>query len=266
MNALAYVFLFLSFVYIWTFPTFVLVDFKPPQKWFFIAFWAHFWMALAAWYVPRLYAGDLFRRLSVVGKTALVGLVLALYAFPVTFVFLRVATWQFPLQRSIDQTLFDSANLGLTGGPVLVGVDPRSSGGPDGIRTGEARYRFTLRFGPRSYKDYIKATKALDAGPIRVTGRLVRDGNVIAWCSRQVQELETPNKITKPALYFPTLRRMEFSDITAECFGPAEAAAQVGNEPVDLQWTAFVKLVGDRESTTRTFGAHERGLSVRKEV
>jgi hypothetical protein len=129
----------------------------------------------------------------------------------------------------------------------------------------ESHYRFFLRFGPRSYKDYIKATKALDAGPIRVSGRLLRDdGRVLAWCSGYVSMLETPNNITKPALYFPTLKRMEFSRMPVNCVGPPERNPS-RNPSVSLHWSAEVTLRGDREVHRTIFRGSHTGLTIRRE-
>jgi hypothetical protein len=242
-NALLYIFMYLSALYSFQFPVYVLVDWQPPPKWFFVVWWAHFWMAIAAWLMPRLRAGERWGRLSYATRAVVLPVLALVYVSPFAFVFWRAATWQFPLQRAIDQAVFDRPNL------VTMGA------GPTLTATGEeARYKFSLRFGPRSFRDYINAIKALDAGPVSVTGRLLSDGGVIAWCSGYVAELETPNKILIPAAYFPTLRRMEFTDIPVECVGPSEAAARLRSEAeVQARWTAKVTLIGDREREEREY-------------
>lgn len=267
LNALAYVWVFLSAIYTWTFPTYVLVDFQPPPKWYFLVWWAHFWMALAAWYVPKVVGRRGPRRMSALARAALLTIAALLYIYPVAFVFARVATWQFPYQRELDANLFREAQLRLAGGVAV--AESRTLGGaraataPGGEAPSEARYRFTLRFGPRSYKDYIKATKALDAGPVRVSGRLFRpDGTVLAWCSSYTTMLETPNTITSPALYFPTLKRMEYTSIPVDCSGPVDRSVVSGGGTVDLAWTARVKLRGDREVQDRTFGGRHQDLGI----
>jgi hypothetical protein len=247
-NALIYVFIFLSVIYTWTFPTFVLVDFQPPAKWFFVVWWAHFWMAIAAWYVPKsLYSRKFWDRFSGrPSKAVLVSIIMGIYLFPVSFVFWRVATWQFPYQHAIDQKAFQQMKVVLQNDPVLTSVHT------EGESAGEAHYQFSVRLGPRPYKDYIKATKALDAGPVLVTGRLMREGEIIAICREQVDMLETPNNILVPAKYIPALRRMEYTDVTVECAGPATLAG-TSEAPMEVAWTAHVTLIGDREQEQRSY-------------
>jgi len=112
----------------------------------------------------------------------------------------------------------------------------------------------TLRFGPRPYKDYIKATKALDGGPINVVGRISNaDGEPIAFCSTDIQKLETPNNILSPRLYLPALRRMVYTDIPVECLGGPVSAQTVPDGVVSVGWRAEVTLQGDRHATTRSY-------------
>src|SRR5204863_140405 len=111
----------------------------------------------------------------------------------------------------IDQTAFARAKMELQNGPTLI------------EQKQEARYRFILRFGPRSYNDYTGLVRDLDAGPITVTGHLLRHGTIVAWCSAYIPSLESPNAITKPAAYFPAVRNMNYSDFPADCLGPRSA-------------------------------------------
>lgn len=250
-NALIYVWLFLSVIYTFTFPTFVLVDFQPPPKWFFVVWWAHFWMAIAAWLVPGGVSRGLalWRRLrSGLARAVALLLVVVLYAFPFVFVFWRAGTWQFQLQHEIDAATFEQVELVVVDEPALASVNSEGAGLP------EASYGFSLRFGPRPYLDYINATKAIDAGPVRVTARLVSDGGIVAWCAAYVEELETPNNILNPVEYFPALQRMEYTEIPVSCLGPADGSGglQAGAE-LDLEWEALVTLIGDRETLERTY-------------
>lgn len=266
-NALLYVWIFLSAFYAYLFPTWILVDFAPPPKWFWLAWWAHFWMAIAAWLTPKLYAGELWRRLGGLARASLVVGVLLIYIYPFSFVFWRVAQWQFPLQRAIDEATFAGVAFRLEDEPTLISA---GAGSGSALATGEstaastvdqnAHYRFTLRFGPRIYQDYIKASKALDAGPVQVTGTLLHGGEFLASCSTYVEMLETPNTIRVPAEYFPALRRMEFTDIPVDCVGPSAAAAELAGASVrvDVQWRVEVMLIGDREKRETTFEALER--------
>jgi hypothetical protein len=265
LNALAYVWIFLSTIYTWTFPTFVLVDFQPPAKWFFVVWWAHFWMALAAWYVPiGLYSPTFWGRFrSGWARTLIIIAIVLIYLFPISFVFWRVATWQFAKQHDIDQAAFNQIQLVLKDQPTLTAIE--AVAGQPAVQ--EAHYHFTLNFGPRPYRDYINALKALDAGPVSVTGRLLHKGQIIAWCSGFVEMLETPNNIITPGKYFPEVERLKFTDIPVACIGPAESAQQVGlingEVKVDLQWTADVNLIGDREQSERHYGDHLTVVSLR---
>lgn len=255
-SALGYVFIFLSAIYTWTFPTFVLVDYQPPPKWFFVVWWAHFWMAIAAYYMPKIYGPAIKEKLRtpLMRSTMLILLVL-IYVSPFAFVFLRTAAWQFPLQHEIDQAAFDQASLEMYDSLTLSSSDANA---------GPAHYQFSLRFGPRPYKDYINAIKALDAGPVRVSGVVMHNGDEIAFCSSYTDMIETPNTILVPALYFPALTRMEFTNITVDCVGPAGAAQALSvNTPLDVRWTADVTLVGDREEMDRRYEGTQTGIPLR---
>jgi hypothetical protein len=275
LNGLVYVFFLLSSIYSWTFPTFILVDFQPPPKWFFVVWWAHFWLALTAVAVYKLYESGYFRRFTGVARSVGITVLVLVWFVPLLFVVWRVGTWQFPYQWTIDQATFRQAQLEFQGEPLSASTGPITAGAatpgveelasaagqpPREEAIQEARYQYTLRFGPRSYTDYINATKALDAGPVRVTGTLVRDGEIIASCFAYVEKLETPNNITDPSLYFPTLKRMEHTYIPVECVGPAAAAEDGGR--VNLLWTADVQLIGDKFKTERTFTGNHQNVSI----
>jgi hypothetical protein len=268
LNALIYVWIFLSTIYTWTYPTFILVDFQPPPKWFFVVWWAHFWMAIAAWAVPKtIYSPTFWSRFGTrAAKAGVVALIVVLYFVPVGFVFFRVPTWQFPLQNSIDQANFENVDLTLHKGPTLHALSAIAE--QSGVQ--HARYRFTLRFGPRPYKDYINATKAMDAGPVDVTGSVLHEDEVIGYCSEHVRMLETPNNIVVPALYFPTLERMTYTNIPVDCVGPAhivERLSKGSNPQVDVVWQANVTLIGDRsQEETEYEGTEAVALEVDQEV
>jgi hypothetical protein len=264
VNALAYVWLFLFVMYIWTFPTFVLADYQPPLPWFFALCWAHFWMALAAWYVPKsLNAPAPWNRLQVrVAQWPVLAMLVPLSVFPFAFVAAETATWQFPIQHDIDQANFNDVRLVLQDGPTLSSIESMP-GDPTLI---EAHYKFSLRFGPRTYRDYLTSLKVLDAGPVQVNGRLMEPGEIVVWCSSYIPELETPHNINNPLDYFPAVARMQFTDIPVECVGPAAAAqmlAAPGNKTrVELQWIANLALMGERGEQARKFEGEDKALSV----
>jgi hypothetical protein len=51
---------------------------------------------------------------------------------------------------------------------------------------------------------------------------------------------------------------MEYTNFTVECVGPAEEAQKLiaSQTPVDVEWTADARLVGDREKVERTFNGN----------
>jgi hypothetical protein len=247
-SALVYVWVFLSLIYSTLFPKFILIDFSPGPRWYFVVWWAHFWMALAAWYVPKLYGGNFWSRLKAPAKALTAAVAAVVYLLPVIFVFWQATTWQFPLQRAIDNALFDRVQIVVNQDPVLVSKDPAS---------GQTFYRFVLKFGPRIYTDYIRATKALDASPIQVSGRLLYKDEVIASCFSHIALLETPSNILVPSKYQSAVKRLDFSDIPVDCTGPLAMADRLGVgssiEPVDVRWAAVATLYGDREKTRRQY-------------
>lgn len=130
--------------------------------------------------------------------------------------------------------------------------------GPTLIQKQEARYRFILRFGPRSYNDYRGLARDLDAGPITVTGHLLRHGTIVAWRSAYISSLEGPNAITKPAAYFLAVRNMNYSNFPADCLGPrSSTTAPQKGDTIEIQWTANMKLIADRESQLGAFSGSD---------
>ncbi|MGH2634706.1 MAG: hypothetical protein ACRDHU_00930 [Actinomycetota bacterium] len=85
-NALLYLFVFLSLVYSWTFPTFILSSPTTPS-FYFNVWWAHLWMALAAWFTPIAHQQLWPRLRSRGGRTAGVAGVSVIYLFPFGFAF-----------------------------------------------------------------------------------------------------------------------------------------------------------------------------------
>jgi len=83
---------------------------------------------------------------------------------------------------------------------------------------------------------------------------LFRSGTIVAWCSAYIPALESPNAITKPALYYPAIRNMDYTDLPADCLGPRGATTALRKgDTVELQWTANLNLIADRESQPRAF-------------
>jgi hypothetical protein len=118
----------------------------------------------------------------------------------------------------------------------------------------DAQYDYTLLVGPRSYRNYFNQVRALDAGPVRVGGRLWHDGQVIAWCSAAFDRLETPNGIESPPDFEPAMRRLQFTPVPVTCMGPAAAAVGLGRDPtVTVEWDVRMTLIGGRLERTRGY-------------
>ncbi len=112
--------------------------------------WAHVAMAFTAWFMP-IFQSDVWPRLGTVPRTGAVALLAAIVLTPTGFAFWRATTWQFPTDESIDQATFNRPGLiAMKDGPSLQSVG------------GDARYQFTLRFGPRGFNNYFR--QARDTG------------------------------------------------------------------------------------------------------
>jgi hypothetical protein len=239
LNALLFMGVFLPALFSYIFPVFSLPGARPNATWYVVHWVSHFAMALTAWYMPRLWTST-WPRLGARRAAALIAFVL-LFASPYGFALARAGLWQFQQQRRIDQAVFSRS-------PLLVLHD-----GPEmTVGAGGADYRFTLRFGPRSYTTYAHAAKALDAGPVDVAGRLAHGTQTIAWCSGHVRKLGTPNTLRGPQEFARALERLQYVDVPVDCVGPAAAATRLtSGTPVEVQWTADLDLIGDRSQQRR---------------
>jgi hypothetical protein len=199
LNAVLYICVYDSALYSYVFPTYSRVGLPSPPLWHAVMAWGHFWMAVSAWLVPR-FATVIWPHSLLPARVAAVALGAAIVLSPTAFAFWRATTWQFPREESIDRAVFDR--------PDLVAYDRE----PTVVVTGtDARYDFSLRFGPRAYRNYFNQVRALDAGPVRAGGRLWHAGQVVAWCSAAFDRLETPNGIASPPDFEPAMRRLQFT-------------------------------------------------------
>jgi hypothetical protein len=252
LNAILYIGVYDSALYSFVFPTYSRVGLPSPPLWHAVMAWGHFWMAVTAWFMPRFHHG-LWPRLAIGARGAAVTAGAVVFLLPTGYACWRATAWQFPLAESIDRATFSRPGLlALHDGPALAQVGP------------EAHYRYSLRFGPRTYRNYFKQARALDAGPVQVTGRLSRDGQVIAWCSTYVPRLDSPNRILVPPDFWPALQRLDYTDIPVGCLGPPTAVSDLAAEPqVTVEWSAQVTLIGDREQRAQEFrGSESRALRI----
>ncbi|MDQ4027070.1 MAG: hypothetical protein M3214_03340 [Actinomycetota bacterium] len=253
-NSLLYNFVFLSAMYSWIFPNFAMVATYPPSfGWYFTVWWAHFWMAIAAWLMPRLDVSRIWSRLhGRMGKALAIAACFVLWLSPILFVFWRVAAWQYPRQDSIERAALDEARLVLSGAPRLMAIDDV----PGASEAREARYRFALRLGPRVYEDFRTDPRAVDAATVDVTARLLHRGSVIAFCGKSLAALESPNTYDTPEQYFPALEEMNFTEIPVTCGGPPEPAQRLnteGGRDVLLHWRASLTLMTERNEAREDF-------------
>jgi hypothetical protein len=123
----------------------------------------------------------------------------------------------------------------------------------------EAHYVYSLRFGPRLYRNWAGATRALEANHLHVSGQMVQAGAPIAWCSTGVARLDGPPLSRDPRAYRSALE--DSTAVAVSCVGPATSLDLA--LPIDMGWELSADLVGDREQIRRDFsGAQLVRLSV----
>jgi hypothetical protein len=240
LNALLFFGVFVAALYSYVFPVFLMVGARPGPAFHTINAWAHAWMGLTAWSMPRFWRGT-WPRLARGARVAAVGVLTLVWVMPYAFAFGQATLWQFGQQAVTDRAVFARPGLLALGGhPALVAT---GTTGTDA----EARYQFLLRLGPRSFTDYAKLHRAIGVEDLHVTGRLVHQGATFAWCSANTDQLETPNTIRDPEKFFPALQRLDYVDIVVACVGSPPAGAIRTGMPVQVAWTAQLRLLGERE-------------------
>lgn len=255
LSALAYLFVFLSVIYSWQFPRYVILG-PTPFNWYFVIWWAHFWFAVTAWAVPRLDRPGLrdWLRRPVAASAAAVT-VLALAAVPFGFVFWRVDTWQFPRQDATDSRAFAHLTLAANPGIAVTAADSSS----------EVQYLMTFRFGPRDYKNFMGAKENLGAGTLRITGDITDPDGPIAFCADTVPMLPSAAALATPITFAADVKRMDYTRIQVTCVGPvALAPLQKGSAVgvVRLRWTATATVDADRDTAAKSFaGSQTASLS-----
>ena len=159
--------------------------------------------------------------------------------------------WQFPTQHKIDQELFSRPNLVTLGrAPQLVQRDGS-----------EARYSFTLKLGPRGYKNFVKRQKALDFEDIEVHGRIKANGRTLAWCNAFAPDVPRPNDQGHEKVYLAELRDFDVIDLEVNCEGPAAYAPESG-ESLSAEWELKARLLGDRETVVQSFSSTPQVSSI----
>jgi hypothetical protein len=242
INVLLYIAVWVSALYSYTFAAYSRVGLNSPPYWHASMAWAHWWMALSLWYIPVFFAKR-WDGLKTGRRAVVVTIGAVLLLTPSIFAQWRAVTWEFPKQTAIDASVFARPNL------VSVKDEPAV------LTTGaDARYAFTLRFGPRDYRNWFKQLRTVDAGDVHITGKVVQDGQTIAWCDTRVATLPTVNDIVRPLEFPAAVEATKFTDIPVNCLGPATAVAAVKSNPkITVDWSADMTLIGGRESQSKQF-------------
>jgi hypothetical protein len=236
-NAVLYLAVWDVGLYSYVFPL-TRLGMDTPFLWHANSVYAHVCMAIAMWGMPYVWTNiwpRLTGRVRAVGWTML-AIVLVL---PFGFAVYQATVWQFPLQHTIDRATFDREPIvSLAEGPE-VAVDAQ-----------EAWYTYRFRFGPRLYRTWAGATRALKAEQLQITGRLLQDGTTIGWCVNDVSSLDGPLIGRDPVAFREALNNMDYTALEVTCVGPAAAA--IGSSSPQIQWEATIELLGDRERGNRT--------------
>ena len=239
LNAVLYLAVWDVGLYSYVFPL-TRLGMDTPFVWHANSVYAHLCMAAALWGMPYVWS-NIWPRLTGYARTAGWSALVVVVVLPFGFAAYQAAAWQFPLQRALDQAIFDRQSLiSVAGGPQLA-IDGQ-----------EARSTYQFRFGPRLYRTWAGATRPLEADELHITGRLVRNGSVIGWCTNDVSRFDGPPQGRDPVAYRNALKDFEYTPIQVTCVGPA--AAYTGTERPLLVWQASVELLGDREHARRSFG------------
>lgn len=243
INAVLYLCVYLSSLYCYVFPEYGRVGIPTPPVWHFIAWWAHFFMAVAAWYMP-IFVEKHWPRVRSAGKMVVASVLAVMIILPYGFAFVRAQAWQFPKQHAIDLQTLNQPNL------VSVKTPPHLVTNDHGLEL-----QFDLRFGPRAYKNFVNKVRDIDAQNVEIFGRISVDGQTVALCARSIKEIESPNNNDRFAPdYLAKIKALDQTDIAVSCTTLANDVSSVKNlDHLTLQWNATMTLVGDREQYVREF-------------
>jgi hypothetical protein len=237
LNALLLYTGFIPSLYSFVFPLFVMVGLPATPGFHLTNYGAHTAMGLTAWFMPRFWQCTWPRLARPARAGAIAGLALVFVA-PFAYVMAEAGLWQFGVQGRIEQTAFDRVQASLSDGPA-VSVQGRQAG-----------YVYVLRLGPRAYRNYGGAFRAVDATGVQVRGQLSRGRQVIAWCAGVLDALPSVHKIRNPERFFPALWSVNYAQVPVRCAGPA---AGIGpGKVIDVGWTVRLVLRGERRTDQRT--------------
>jgi hypothetical protein len=228
---------FISSLYSFIFPVFIMVGLPATPVFHLTNYWAHTWMGLTAWFMPRFWQRTWPRLARPARACAIAGLALV-FAAPFTYVLAEANLWQFGAQARIEATAFDRVQASLSGGPAV------------SVERGQAGYAYVLVLGPRAYRNYGGAYRAVDATGVQVRGQLSRGQQVIAWCAGDLNALPSVRKIRNPERFFPALWSINYTRVPVRCAGPT---AGIGpGQVINVSWTVQLLLQGERSTDQRT--------------
>ena len=228
---------FISSLYSFIFPVFIMVGLPATPVFHLTNYWAHTWMGLTAWFMPRFWQRIWPRLARPARAGAIAGLALV-FAAPFTYVLAEANLWQFGTQAHIEATAFDRVQASLSGSPAV------------SVQSGQAQYAYVLVLGPRAYRNYGGAYRAIDATAVQVRGQLSRGQQVIAWCAGDVDALPSVRTVRDPERFFAALRSVNYTGVSVRCAGPA---AGIGpGQVINVSWTAQLLLQGERSTDQRT--------------
>ena len=228
---------FIASLYSFIFPVFIMVGLPATPVFHLTNYWAHTWMGLAAWYVPLFWQRTWPRLARPARASALAGLALV-FAAPFTYVLATANLWQFGTQAHIEATAFDRVQASLSSGPAV------------SVNGGQAEYAYVLVLGPRAYRNYGGASRAIDATGVQVRGQLSRGQQVIAWCAGDLDALPSVRTVRDPERFFAALRSVNYTQVPVRCAGPAAAIGP--DQVIDVSWTVQLLLQGERSADQRT--------------
>jgi hypothetical protein len=233
---------FIASLYSFVFPLFVMVGLPATLSFHLTNYGAHTAMGLTAWFMPRFLQRTWPRLARAARAGAVAGMALVFVA-PFTYVLAEAGLWQFGAQARIEQTAFNRVQASLTGGPAV------------SAEGGQAGYAYVLVLGPRAYRNYGGAWRAVDATGVQVRGQLSRGQQVIAWCAGDLDALPSVHKIRNPERFFPALWSVNYARVPVRCAGPA-AGIRPG-KVIDVAWTVQLVLQGERRTEQRTLTGHQ---------
>src|SRR5256884_6673613 len=159
---------FISSLYSFIFPVFIMVGLPATPVFHLTNYWAHTAMGLTAWFMPRFWQRTWPRLARPARAGAIAGFALVIAA-PFSYVVATANLWQFGTQAHIEQTAFARVQASLSGGPAVA------------VESGQAEYAYVLVLGPRAYRNYGGGYPAGDAAGLPGGGPPRRGQQGVAW-------------------------------------------------------------------------------------